>query len=236
MIRAFFSGKEGLRAHQTAMDSISNNVANVNTTGFKSKTTQFSDVLYSSMVRPDNPAYATQLTGNGVATASVENDMTKGTPYATDSKLDYCPSGDGFFAVQNTAGKIYYTRDGSFSVKVGANGLTLQNAQGLYVLDSAGNHIGIDNSGEPTAEPGVYDFSNSQGLLNAGGNLFTQSDTSGDPAVSAEGVKRAYLEGSNVDLSQEMTKLIITQRGYQLNSSVVQTANQIETMTNDLKG
>jgi flagellar basal-body rod protein FlgG len=215
MIRAFYSGREGLRAQQTAMDDISNNIANINTAGFKSKSTEFNDVLYSSMFRPENPGYAGTLQGNGVATASIENNMADGTPTQTDNLLDYCANGKGFFAVQDAAGNTFYTRDGSFSATNGADGMTLKNSQGMYALDSTGKHIGIDKSGNPTSDPGLFTFSNSQGLLNAGGNLFTQS---------------------NVDLAQQMADLIITQRGFQMSSSVVQTANQIETMTNDLKG
>jgi flagellar basal-body rod protein FlgG len=235
MIRAFYSGKEGLVAQQTAMDDISNNIANISTTGYKSKSTQFSDVLYSSMLRPDQPNYASTLTGNGVALAAVENDMSDGMPEATDNMLDCCVNAGGFFAVQDTGGNTFYTRDGSFSVMHDQGGDFLKNAQGLYVLDASGNRINVDNSGTPVANPGVFDFSNSQGLLNVGGNLFTGSASSGAPTVSNEGFKRGYLESSNVDLAQQMAQLIITQRGFQMSSRVVQTADQIESMTNDLK-
>lgn len=233
MIRAFYSGKEGLSAQQTAMDDISNNIANVNTTGYKTKTTEFSDVLYSSMLRPDQPDYAAMLSGNGVGLAAIENDMSAGPEQETGSLYDLSVNGSGFFAVQDDAGNVYYTRDGSFTTSDNA---FLKNGQGLYVLDASGNRIGVAEDGALTAAPGVFDFSNSQGLLNAGGNLFTVSATSGTPAVSGEGFKSGALEGSNVDLAQQMAQMIVTQRGFQMSSRLVQTADQIEAMTNDLKG
>jgi len=234
MIRAFYSGREGLQAQQTAMDDISNNIANLDTTGYKSQSTRFSDVLYSSMLRPTTPGYATELAGNGVATAQIEPDMSGGEAQPTDSALDYAVNGPGFFAVQDTAGNTFYTRNGSFTVEPGQGGAYLENAQGLFVLDAAGQKIPATASG-PSAAPGVFDFSNSQGLLEAGGSLFTQSSTSGAPVASAEGFKTGYLESSNVDLSSQMEQMIVTQRGYQMSSRVIQTADQIASMTNELK-
>jgi flagellar hook protein FlgE len=105
----------------------------------------------------------------------------------------------------------------------------------MYVLNASGQHISINASGSAATSPALFTFSNSQGLLSAGGNLFTSSTTSGTPVNSDEGFKQGFVEGSNVDLAQEMANLIVTQRGFQMSSSVVQTANQIETMTNDLK-
>ena len=184
MIRAFYSGKTGLGAQQTSMDTISNNIANVNTTGFMSKSTEFSDVLYSSMVRPDNPAYTALLSGNGVAASADAADMSAGTAQQTDGAYDYMPKAEGFFAVADATGNTYFTRDGSFGVMQDpAGNLYLGNAEGQYVLDATGAPILIGAGGTPMAVPGVFTFSNPAGLLNAGDKLYAQSNISGAPAV-----------------------------------------------------
>lgn len=234
MIGAFYSGTSGLKAQQTALDGISNNIANINTVGYKSKDTEFSDVLYNSMLRPDEAGYANAINGNGVAVETAVNDMSPGTVQDTGNPLNYSVNGSGFFALEDASGNRYYTRDGSFQSEPGPEGHDLCNAQGLYVLDAAGNRISTA-AGSPAAAPGVFDFPNSEGLQDMGGNLFAQSAVSGAPAVSAEGATGGRLEGSNVDLAQQMTKLIETQRAYQFSSRIVQTADQIESMTNGIK-
>ena len=235
MINAFYSGTEGLIAQQTAMNGISNNIANISTTGFKSKYAQFSDVLYSTMDSPGLLENSNMLVGNGVALASEENDMSSGAPAATGNSSDYCVNANGFFAVSDAQGNNYYTRNGSFSAISGPDGTFLENSQGMYVLDSTGSRISVNQNGSLSAQPGVYDFSNSQGLIDSGGSLFTQSPVSGTPVVSNEGFKQGYLEGSNVDLAEQMTDMIEMQRSFQMSSNVVQTADKIASIANDLK-
>lgn len=235
MIQGFYSGTAGLRAQQTAVDNIANNIANVNTTGFKTKDEEFSSLLSVSMVRPDYADYPTELTGSGTEVSNVKSDMSGGGMVTTDSALDFYPLGSGFFAVRDTAGNTYYTRDGSFSVATSQNGSFLVNAEGMQVLDANANPVAVNANGTPAAQAGLFTFSNSMGLANAGGSLYTQTADSGAAAVSAEGYKTGTLEGSNVDLARQMTRLIVAQRGYQFSSRVVQTADQIAALTNEIK-
>lgn len=234
MIRAFASGTQGMKAQQAAVDVIANNVANVNTTGFASRDVRFQDLLHSSLLEPDAPAYAQTLTGNGVKAAAVSDDMSPGTPAETDQVLDYCPKADGFFAVMGGDGAVSYTRDGSFSVGTEADGRYLVNAKGLSVLGADGVRIAVDADGKPLAVPGIFTFSNAAGLRAAGDGLYEPTASSGAPAVSDEGVRTGCLMGSNVDLAGQMTGLIVSQRGYQLDSRVIQTADQIAEWTNNL--
>jgi flagellar basal-body rod protein FlgG len=234
VIRAFYSGKEGLLAQQLAVDNISNNIANVNTTGYKSRVEQFSDLLYSSMSRSDLPGYATELSGNGAALSALASDMTGGTTITTENLFDYSVNNDGFFCVKSSSGDVFYTRDGSFAPAQQQSGLFLETKQGLQVLDAQGKPIEV-TAGKTTASPGIFTFSNSQGLTYAADNLFMQSNTSGVAVVSDEGFKTGYLEGSNVDLATQMTHLIVAQRGYQFSSRLVKAADDIAAMTNELR-
>lgn len=233
MIRAFYSGTSGMKSQQIAVDTIANDIANVNTTGYTSKEARFSDLLHASMLEPQDPAYASVRTGSGDAVDSVRADMSAGGAVETGQLLDYCPQANGFFAVQGTDGVIRYTRDGAFSISL-SGGAHLVDAQGGSVLDAAGRPVAVDAAGRPEAVPGVFTFPAAGGLAAAGGNSFRPTDLSGAAQVSDEGVRAGYLAGSNVDLGGEMTDLILSQRGYQLSSRVVQTADQIAEMTNSL--
>lgn len=233
MIQAFYGGTSSLRARQTSMDTIANDVANVNTAGYVQKEATFSDLLYNSMLRPENPAYAQELQGSGSeVNATVEN-MSTGSFVQTGSALDFAPKQAGFFAVRDAQGNVSYTRDGTFAEQ-NANGTeVLMDKQGRTVLDAQGNAIPVQN-GLPQAEPGVFTFASPQNLTAAGDNLFTANAASGAAQVSNEGVVQGVYEGSNVDLASEMSRMIVTQRGFQMNARVVSTADQIEGYTNEL--
>lgn len=233
MIQAFYSGSVGLRARQTAMDTIANDIANVNTAGYVQKDTQFSDLLYNSMLRPANPAYNDERQGSGAAANAEAPDMSAGAYVPTDSPTDFAPMGDGFFAVQDAGGNVFYTRSGTFAVQNTANGPILADEQGRTVLGANGTAIPVQD-GVPQAQPAVFTFANPQGLGWAGDTLFTANALSGAAQVSNEGVRAGAYTGSNVDLPQQMTRMIVTQRGFQLDARTVSTADQIESMVNDL--
>lgn len=232
MIRAFYSGSAGMRAQQSSVDVISNNIANLNTAGYKEKNAEFSDLLYSSMLNPEVAGSGEMLAGTGERVASTKSDMSPGTAQQTDRQLDFCIEGEGFFAVKDTAGNTFYTRSGSFSVS-SAQGMYLIDSAGRYVLDASGNRI-LSKDGKLNAAPGVYDFSNVSGLYAAGDGLYSASNTSGAAASVQRTVKQGFLEASNVDLANQMTKLIMAQRGYQLSSGLIQNADKIEGMVNEL--
>lgn len=235
MIEAFYSGKAGLKAHQNALDVISNNVSNVNTTAYKSKDAEFSSLLHISEGNqpPENPSNL--LAGSGSAVLSTQTDLTNGPLTMTNQDTDYAVNSEnGFFAVKDNAGKTYYTKDGHFSVIKTANGLMLGTYDGMTVLDKSGNPIKFGKTGKALAMPGVYAFGNTDGLLSAGGSLYVSTPISGNAAATNTVPVQGELEQSNVDLSTEMVGMITTQRGYQYSSSVVSTANQIETMVNEI--
>mgnify|MGYP000871676162 CR=1 FL=1 len=233
MIQAFYSGTAGLSAHQNSLDVISNNVANVNTNGYKTKKQDFGSLLYASEVRPETRNSDNLLAGAGASLNSVKTDMSHGNIDITEDNTDFYIEGDGFFAVRDNAGNTYYTKDGGFQAVNTGNGMILGTQDGLAVLDRYGNTIPVTEEG-PQAMPGVYAFTNAPGLLSAGQNLFIANNVSGPAVATDELPRQGIVERSNVNLANEMVNLIVSQRGYQLNANVVTTADQIEQMINDL--
>lgn len=235
MIEAFYSGRAGLTAHQNSLDVVANNIANVSTTGYKSKTQSFGSLLSVSEVRPETANSANLIAGSGSAISSVQTDMSDGTFTQTNKTTDYYVNNNsGFFAVKDKAGKIYYTKDGSFQKMATKNGYVLATADGMTVLDASGKAVKFNAAGTATGNPGVYTFTNAPGLLSAGENLYVSTNVSGNAKASTTKPIQGVLEGSNVDLSTQMVGMITSQRGYQFSSTVVSTANQIETMVNEL--
>ncbi len=206
MMRALWSGASGMIAQQTNLDTIANNISNVNTTGFKAEKAEFKSLLYqtiqsrSTSANGDDKPIGAQV-GLGTRTASITSQFIQGALEATGSVTDFGISGDGFFQVTNADGDLYYTRDGSFNlVADGNNGLALVNADGYYVTSTNGNRItfpeGItannitaDASGTlsyydangnlVTQNIGLFQFPNPSGLEKLGSNLYQVSDASG---------------------------------------------------------
>lgn len=235
MIRAFYSGSLGLKAQQNAVDITANNIANSETTGYKQKTEKFGDLLYSSMlgVGINSPNTTRLEVGNGAAISQVQNDMTSGEFQETGISTDYCIEGDGFFAVKDAAGNTSYTRDGSFKTVNENDAIYLEDANGRKVLDNNQNPIKIDN-GIVSTQPGVFSFADSSVLQATGENDYIQTLLSGSPIATNTPIETGYLEGSNVDLTQQMTNLLTSQRSFEMSSKVVQTADQIAEMANEL--
>ena len=251
MIRSLYSAVSGLRNHQIRMDVIANNVANVNTTGFKSSRANFQDVL-SQTIRPaggpdtTNNAYGStnpSQVGLGMSLAGISLNMTQGALQNTGRTLDVAIQGNGFFVVQKPDGEKYYTREGIFFVD--ANG-DLVNSNGYYILGEDGNKITvgttvssivISTTGEVLADGqskgyiGLASFPNPEGLEKVGQNLYKETGASGTVNIEKAGesgtpvvnttIASGYLEMSNVDLSEEFTNMITTQRGYQANARVI---------------
>lgn len=246
MIRSLYSGVSGMRAHQTRMDVIGNNIANVNTTGFKASRVNFQEMLSVSL----NPFQI----GLGESVSSIDSFFTQGAMQVTGRALDMAIDGNGFFMVQEAqSGQNYYTRDGAFYLN--GNG-DLVNSAGLYVLDSSGNPINlgtginslsidkhgniyINGSNSPTAVMGISEVDNPEGLTRAGNNLYVVPDNATNPGVPMDGNRGALLAGSlemsNVDLTNEFADMIVTQRGYQANARVITTSDQMLQELIDLK-
>jgi flagellar hook protein FlgE len=264
MLRSMYSGVSGMRGFQTKLDVISNNIANVNTVGYKKSTVTFQDVLSQNISGATKPnpnvqgGINPQQVGLGVSIASIDVVHTPGSPMTTGVMSDLLIDGDGFFVVEHPGedgGEQYLTRAGKF--KMDAEG-QLVTPQGYLVLDSEGESILIDpeeyqafqidrngqvvgiredQTEETIAVIGLTYPTNPEGLLKAGGSLYkmTTSAVAGEEgeitfSSAAEGGSKiitGQLEMSNVDLTEEFTEMIVAQRGFQSNSRVITTSDEI---------
>lgn len=252
MIRSLYSGVSGMRNHQTRMDTIGNNIANVNTTGFKSSRVNFQDALSQKIKsggNSTNPAFV----GTGVNMASISTNFNNGPLQNTGRILDLAIQGNGFFMVSDGTND-YYTRDGVFFIDQGGNivnsdGYTLD---GTTAIGTPGNiatiNIAPDGAISGTYTGGgtfnagtinLYGFANNEGLTKVGKNLFQEETAiSGAATAVAAGsvnIASGYLEMSNVDLSEEFTNMITTQRGYQANARTITVSDTLLQELIDLK-
>jgi flagellar hook protein FlgE len=264
VLRSLFSGISGLRAHQQMLDVTSNNIANVNTTGYKASATTFETTLSQTLNGAGSPT-ATQggtnpeQIGLGVQLGGIESNLTQGSSQVTGRSTDLLINGDGFFVVSNN-GATNYTRAGSFSLD--ANGHLVQPdgsiaqsaaggdldlsglASGTYVswsIASNGDVNAVDGTGATTTlgTLALATFTNPGGLTRVGDTQFQESANSGPPQVGAPmsgdrgSISAGYLEMSNVDLSTELTNMIIAERGFQANSRVITTSDEVlQTLVN----
>jgi flagellar basal-body rod protein FlgG len=252
----------GMRAQQTRIDAIANNLANVNTTAFKRSRAQFEDMLYetiqgSQLVRYEGTETLAPIQiGRGVRLADVQRIQTQGSFETTDNPFDFAIEGDGFFQIQLPNGNTGYTRDGTFTraADTGAlvthAGFTLEPeinipAEATQVTVSpTGLVTAILGTGSQQVELGQLElarFSNPSGLLSLGGNNYQATPASGDPMTGVpmeDGfgqIVQGSLESSNVEIVQEMVDMISAQRAYEVNSKAIKTAEEmIQTVTNDL--
>ncbi|HEU5474219.1 MAG TPA: flagellar hook-basal body complex protein [Actinophytocola sp.] len=264
MLRSLFSGISGLRGHQQMMDVTGNNIANVNTTGFKSSQVVFADALSQTLRGATAPGANTGATnpaqvGLGVRTAGINTNFGQGATQVTGRNEDMLIQGDGFFVV-NAGGQQVYTRAGAMNFD--ATGQLVTPDGGLVqgwmapnnpatdplqplVVDSAlyrsfsvasdGTLTGLTAAGTSVAigQIAIANFANPGGLEKAGGSLYRETVNSGAVQVGTAGqngtgeVISNALEMSNVDLAQELTGLIIAQRGFQANSKVISTSDEL---------
>ena len=252
----------GMLANQRQLEVVSNNLANVNSTGFKRAVAHSTDVGYQAgLTAPVGPGgLDVRLVGIGEGTqlADINHEFVPGALQATGNSLDVALQGDGFFQVIMPDGSTGYTRDGSFGVDanrtlITSGGLSVQSDSGSSLVippdsvdahfDNAGQLVATDPTGtdQIIGRLGLAQFANSAGLLANGQNLWTPSVTSGTATpltlgdANAPLVVAGALEGSNVDMADEFTRMIQAQRGYQMNSKVVQAWDDIQRMANDLR-
>lgn len=270
MMRALYTAASGMIAQQTSVDTISNNIANVNTTGFKSNKAEFKSLLYQNIQTRTTTANGAQKpipaqAGLGTRVASTTTSFTQGSLQETESSTDFALDGDGFFAVRGVDGQTYYTRNGNFSWAMGPNGTTLCTTEGYPVFDANGNQIilpqgvtsenfivsstgqiGYYNAAGTYVDTnqtlGVFQFSNPTGLEKTSSSLYQVTAASGQALneQTAAGLTRStilqkHLEGSNVQVADEMVNLIVAQRAYQLNSKAITTADDMLDQANNLK-
>lgn len=253
MNQALWIAKTGLDAQQTRMSVISNNLANVNTTGFKQDRAVFEDLLYQTIRQPgaqtttDNQLPSGLMIGTGVRTVATEKLHTQGNIIQTNNALDVAIDGRGFFQVLMPDGDIAYTRDGTFQINadgdvVMSNGYLLD--PGINIPDDVQSvTVGVDGTVSVT-QPGdnepmvigeieLADFVNPAGLQPVGENLFKETGASGVPIVGTptlDGLGRVIggaLETSNVNVVTELINMIETQRAYEMNSKAISTADQM---------
>lgn len=232
MISAFYTAASGVTSTQTGLDVISNNIANLSTNGYRSGKASFADLIYTNMRAAEGDTKA--KVGHGSKINKTDIVYTQGAYVPTQRMLDYAVGNErGFFGVETPDG-MKYTRSGNFEASEIDGTFYLTAMQGGFVLDSNGNRIEITAEGE--YDIGVYEFPNSDGLMLEKNLFFSQTAESGE-AVSADnsGIKQGYLEGSNVDMAQVMSEVIVMQRSFQFNSRMVQISDEIMQTVNALR-
>lgn len=234
MIKAYYTATNGAISNKEYLDVISNNMANIQTEGFKKSKPEFSDLIYTNM-RGIEGTNTELKSGSGSKISKVDVIFSQGAPYQTGVKTDFAILGEGFFAVQFEEENLF-TRGGSFQVTNidDENYLTYK---GGYVLNNQEEPIIIENNDDiDNIELGVFVFNNNSDLAQAGNNLYRVSNEDAEYNLVETTVAKGYLETSNVEVSEEMVKLIQIQRAFQLNSNVIQTADEIEQTINSLRG
>lgn len=269
-MRALWTGASGMIAQQDAVDTISNNLSNVNTIGYKKETVEFKTLLYSKLQTKTtdnngNPKPVIGQVGAGVRTASITSRYTQGNLTSTGNTLDFALDGAGFFQVQMPDGSTAYTRNGSFNMSIGTEGLTLCTAEGYPILNDSGEPMVFDLEKESSnfiiddeghfwyAESdgtqtdlemsfGVVQFNNPSGLFKLSGSYLSSTGSSGEPMLESENtqlkkskVRSKYLEASNVETVDEMVNLIVAQRAYEMNSKVINASDQMLQQANNLR-
>jgi len=261
--RALRTAASGMYAQQLNIEVISNNIANINTTGFKKNKAEFKDLMYQQvLVNPLSSATpgATEAVdtkiqvGNGVQPASALKIFKQGDVTSTGGQYDVAIKGDGFFQVKKADGTLAYTRDGSFQLAADGTlttssgyvlepGITInEDAQSVTITKDGA--VEVTTTGTNTTTVGniqIARFINPSGLLALGDNLYAESVSSGKPIIgtpSSTGfgeLEQGFLESSNVDIVDEMVAMIQAQRAYEINSKTVKTVEDMLTMANNLK-
>jgi flagellar basal-body rod protein FlgG len=261
MMRSLFTAATGMESQQVTIDTISNNLANVNTTAFKRSRANFHDLLYQTLKAPGQNSTAGTVVptgiqiGAGSRISSVEKMFNEGAIRVTNKTTDLMIEGQGFFRVQKDDGTIAYTRDGSFKID---NTGRLVTAEGFPLVPeivipenvtSDKLHVGLDGTvtvrvGSETQEIGqivLANFINPTGLESLGRNLYADTPASGEPLQgqpNTQGFGRigqGELEASNVNIVEEMVNMISGQRAYEINSKVIQTGDQMLQQTNNIR-
>lgn len=260
MIRSLHTAATGMEAQQLNMDVIANNLANVNTRGFKKSRVDFQDLLYQTLrAAGSSQAQGVQVptgiqVGLGTRAAAVQKIFTQGDFQQTDNSLDLTIEGPGFFQVMLPSGQNAYTRDGSFKTDstgkiVTSDGYALQPEitipQGTREIDIGEDGtvsiIGPDGAKQELGQIQIVNFTNSGGLEGIGRNCLVQTEASGEPVPGTAGqdglgtLKKGFVEMANVKVVEEMVNMILAQRAYEINSKSIQTADEMLNIANNLR-
>ena len=261
MMKSLFTSATGMQAHQTVVDTTANNLANVDTTGFKRSQVEFQDLLYQTVRAPGTQG-ATGFEvptgiqiGSGVRTSGISKIFTPGVTENTGNNFDVSIQGDGFFQILLPSGNFAYTRDGAFrpnsqGILTTADGYVLQPPITIppdYETVTIGNDgtVSVVSAGSPTASTIIGNlnlsrFVNPSGLSSEGRNLFMQSTASGAPLQGIPGangfgsLQQGFLERSNVQVVTELIRLITAQRAFEASQRAVLTSDQMLQTTNGM--
>ena len=261
MIRGLYTAAAGMTAQQKNIDVISNNIANVNTNGFKQDRAEFQDLIYQSLNYTAGATSATTNnptgidTGLGVRVSGIQKNFLQGNLKETGNTYDIAIQGNGFFQITTPAGETAYTRNGGFKLD---NEGTMVDGQGFklepeIVIPSDLVKISIGQDGTVTGQNAttgevttlgqitLVNFINPAGLAPQGDSLYLETNVSGDPINATPGldgigtIRQGMIEGSNVQLVTEMVNLITAQRGYEANSKSINTTDAMLQTVNQLK-
>ncbi len=265
MIRALWTSASGMEAQQINLDVISNNIANVNTVGYKKSRANFEDLIYQTIRDPgvmssnENRVPSGIQIGLGVKLSDVSKVHSQGSLIKTDRDLDLAIQGDGYFRIELPGGGEAYTRAGSFHIDnegyiVTSEGyrlspnIQISSPETLINISISPNgkvylvrNEGGQQTTEELADIKLYKFINPEGLRAIGQNLYVYTDASGDPVEgdpNTDGfgkIAQGFLEASNVNIVQEMVNLIVAQRAYEINSKGIVTADEMLRATSTLK-
>lgn len=270
MVRSLWTAATGMIAQQTNVDTIANNLANVNTNGYKTQVNEFKSLLYQNIQTRTTSANgekkpSSAQVGLGVRNASISSIFKQGSMIASESDTAFAIDGKGFFAVRGEDGNTYYTRNGNFKFALATNGNMLATSEGLPVLDTKGRPIILNknyvlsnitvskdgnlcypdenNNPKPIGVTvGVFQFNNPNGLQKLNDSLYQQTAASGQAlneatnnAVEKSAVIQGYLEGSNVQVVDEMVNMIVAQRAYELNSKAITASDEMLQQANNLR-
>ena len=262
MVRSLWTAATGMIAQQNNVDTIANNIANVNTVGYKTEVNEFKSLLYQNLQTRTTTANGQQKpisaqVGLGTRNASITSEFTQGSLLESENITAFAIQGDGFFAVRGEDGITYYTRNGDFNWSLTQNGIALTDSDGRAVLNTnaqpitLGNQyianrltVGADGSimypdANNNPQPinvtiGLFQFLNPKGLNKEGDSLYTVTAASGavmneatNANLNKSVIRQGYLEGSNVQVADEMVNLIVAQRAYELNSKAITTTDDM---------
>lgn len=261
MMRSLWTAASGMNAQAQNIDVIANNLANVNTTGFKKSRPDFQDLIYQTVQNPGSPSTnATQLPtgiqfGLGVRLAAVSKQFSPGDFQHTGAPLDIAIEGDGFFQIQMPDGSTGYTRAGAFKMDSNGRIVTPEGYPLLpeIVIPNNSTKITIGTDGTVSAVQAgqtapstigniqLANFTNPAGLSSLGRNFYQQTEASGNATTGTPGqnslgtIVQGFLEMSNVDVATEMVNMIIGQRAYEANSKAITTSDEMLQLANNLK-
>jgi flagellar basal-body rod protein FlgG len=261
MMRALNTAATGMAAQEMNVTTIANNIANVNTVGFKKRRTEFDSLLYETIQAAggrssNSTVYNVGIqVGSGAKVSAIRKEFTQGSPTITNNPFDLMINGDGFFGISMPNQSIKYTRDGSLNVDNQGVIVTRQGYKILPALTVPPNTVSVNiaengqvdayikNQTEPVnlGQIPVFTFTNPVGLKAIGGNLYSATVSSGAPAQNIAGdnkaglVMQGSLEASNVSIMNEMTDLIKAQRSYEMNSKVMKIADEMLQTVNNIR-